>query len=392
MKIDYAIHASDDNKFYLDFWPLVSKLWKLKFNVEPVLLHFGTEEVSSEYGTVIKMDVLEDYPVAMQAQCSRYFYATTLGDNVGIISDIDMLPLSKNYYINSIEDVEDDKYVHLNPCWITDTYPHIPACYHVAKGDTFKNVLGEYANFKEYLDWATTISHSWSTDELSSTQKIFGYEDQDIFVNIERPGGQNGFRIDRPNWVYDLDLVSADYYFDAHCPRPYQEHKESIDSIIEYALQSYGAYGTHLPILNSLINNHDIRSVYEFGMGEFSTGLFADNCEEVYAHEMQSEEWFQKMRIKLGNLDNVNLFCTVGPWDAIHHLETLNRHFDMIFVDGHGDSRWAAINMASRYTNIIVTHDTETSTYNWERVQLDESWTRIDYKGLNPWTTVWIKS
>ena len=31
MKIDYVIVSSDDNPMYLDFWPIVSKIWK-KFN------------------------------------------------------------------------------------------------------------------------------------------------------------------------------------------------------------------------------------------------------------------------------------------------------------------------------------------------------------------------
>ena len=38
MKIDYAIHSIDDNPLYSEFWEPVSKIWKNKFKVEPVLI------------------------------------------------------------------------------------------------------------------------------------------------------------------------------------------------------------------------------------------------------------------------------------------------------------------------------------------------------------------
>ena len=33
MKIDKVIMSCDDKRYYLDFWPLVSKVWKQKFNL-----------------------------------------------------------------------------------------------------------------------------------------------------------------------------------------------------------------------------------------------------------------------------------------------------------------------------------------------------------------------
>ena len=39
MKIDFVIHSSDSNPYYLDFWPLVSRVWKQVFKLEPVLLY-----------------------------------------------------------------------------------------------------------------------------------------------------------------------------------------------------------------------------------------------------------------------------------------------------------------------------------------------------------------
>lgn len=37
MKIDYDILSSDNKPLYIDFWPSVSKVWKQKFGITPIL-------------------------------------------------------------------------------------------------------------------------------------------------------------------------------------------------------------------------------------------------------------------------------------------------------------------------------------------------------------------
>jgi len=119
MKIDYAIISSDSNPMYLDFWPIVSKLWKQKFNIEPILIYIDEEkdkEISEEYGTVLRLTPLENIPLYIQTLWSRYWLPSLYPNKTCIISDIDMLPLSKEYFIDKIKEIPDDKYVHLNPC------------------------------------------------------------------------------------------------------------------------------------------------------------------------------------------------------------------------------------------------------------------------------------
>ena len=101
MKIDKVIHSCDNNKFYLDFWPLVSKIWKVKFNVEPILAFIGDEdvEIDDTYGTVIRMGDVKGVPKYLQALWVRYWLPVTELDTVWMISDIDMLPISKEYFI-----------------------------------------------------------------------------------------------------------------------------------------------------------------------------------------------------------------------------------------------------------------------------------------------------
>ena len=154
-------------------------------------------------------------------------------------------------------------------------------------------------------------------------------------------------------------------------------------------------YSTHLPILEMLFKDNKIKTVFEFGTGLYSTKLFAENAESVIACEMQDENWYNKVNEAFKDCDNVSVKCLIGPFKAIDHLTQIGyasgARFDLIFVDGHGDSRWHAINTASKFTDIIVSHDTETASYRWDLVDLDDTWERIDYKDKEPWTSVWRK-
>ena len=51
MKIDKVILASNNNKDYLDFWPIVSEAW-LRMDIEPVLIYTGKEKIKLD-GNVI---------------------------------------------------------------------------------------------------------------------------------------------------------------------------------------------------------------------------------------------------------------------------------------------------------------------------------------------------
>lgn len=150
-------------------------------------------------------------------------------------------------------------------------------------------------------------------------------------------------------------------------------------------------YGTHLPILevvcDTLEKSGSNSSIYEYGMGMFSTKLFEKRFHDVISVEMQDESWFLKMKNeKMG--ENVQLYCFLGATAAIDFFKSINKCFSCIFVDGHGATRWQCINEAFYKTDIIVTHDTETFGYHWNRVKLPKDYVWIDIIDYNPWTSV----
>lgn len=246
MKIEKVIHASNDEPFYLDFWEVVSKIWKLKFEIEPILLYFGNSIVSEKYGTVIKMPEIKDIPLSTCCQLSRYWYPITEQNTTFMTSDIDMLPISVWYFKDQIESISDDKFVNLNCVQGDDAY--YPCCYNVAKGRVFKEVLNLPNSWEEFICdgfWKKiqknhvpqglnkNLPH-WSADEEWSSRLIKSF-DKNRIVRIFREGGTNSKRIDRPNWHWEEHLIN--HYYDCHCIRPYSVNKNEIDRLVTAILK-----------------------------------------------------------------------------------------------------------------------------------------------------------
>ena len=238
MKIDYAIMSSDSNDLYLDFWPYVSKIWKLKFNIEPILIYIDNEDkqIDTTYGKVYKIKPIDSFPIYIQNLFVRYWYPITISDKTTIITDIDMLPISQYYFKEQITNIDDDKYVHINPC--IKSYGMIPSCYHIAKGKTYKEILDLSNSFELSLNQLNNFKNNrtnkefWFTDEMYASEKLNKIKDKKKIVLIERQDGQNGHRIDRENWIYDEKLIKSEYYFDSHCIRPIKMYKKEIDKLV----------------------------------------------------------------------------------------------------------------------------------------------------------------
>lgn len=254
MKIDKVILSSDSNPMYLNFWPIVSKIWKIKFNIDPVLLYIDEDHsisINEEYGKVIKIKPINNIPVYLQNLWIRFWYPSQELNKIWIISDIDMLPISKKYFINNCENISNDAYIHLNPC-LDINGGSLPACYHVAKGYSFKEVLNLHEKWddsiNEIYNSKTGKDHGghlagktrWGADEIYSTIKILNYQktNPDKIKFIQRGKNNSDLRIDRSNWNYNEKLIKTDLYADSHSIRPYDTYKKEIDHLCKLILET----------------------------------------------------------------------------------------------------------------------------------------------------------
>lgn len=260
MRIDIALHSCDSNPMYLDFWPLVSKVWRLRMGIEPVLIYIDENHdipIDTTYGRVFKLKPTADIPLYIQAVWGRFWGATLFPDKVCIVSDIDMFPISKNYFITDIASIPDSKYVHLFPPthrmpprprsvvrkkYLVHLESHFPVCYHVGKGSVLASVLKLNENWDTSVrDLATfplpsaeTKRPQWGIDEMYTTSLLLAHPDQSIFVYQLRPYA----RIDRSRWVYSPYEIRDDLYGDCHSVRPLSdpENRSKVTALLALLL------------------------------------------------------------------------------------------------------------------------------------------------------------
>ena len=232
MKINYALVGSNNNPLYLDFWPIISKVWKKIFNITPVLglIIDGDEEIiNDEFGIIIKLNRIDGHSDGLLSQLVRMYLPKYLNGNC-IISDIDMIPLSKKYFIDGLKEYNDEDFIVMSshhPQTInTNQYP---MCY----------VVGSDLNFKELFDlnddWETFVkkipNQDWYTDQCH----LYNMINQNNKINYKFPLRNGDFtndRIDRTSWSYDVNLLKSGHYVDSHLLRPYLTYKKEIDELI----------------------------------------------------------------------------------------------------------------------------------------------------------------
>ena len=242
-----AIVSSNDNPMYLDFWPIVAKVWK-SFGIQPTLAYIGKRDaifdsIDKTIGDVYQFESLcntsENVSDALYAQCVRLLLPVAFPNDTCIVSDIDIIPMNKKFFLDPMK-LPLDTFINYNSNHPDCPDDQIMMCYVAATGKTFSEIFGA----KTTLDIPAIVSKwntmyngekKWFTDQLN-LHKHVGLWLQKNDNNIKRYKQLGLYntevRIDRENWGYDEQLVKDGFYMDAHCLRPYKENKEEIDKLI----------------------------------------------------------------------------------------------------------------------------------------------------------------
>jgi hypothetical protein len=239
MKIDYVIVSCDDNELYSDFWEVTKKLWNNIINIKPILVKITDNDTITEYDDCIIHNIkkVDNIDTGLQSQIARMFVTKYYPNNVCLTSDIDMLPLSKSYFTNNVENYDDDKLIIFSSDAYTNTNRY-PICYNAAKGELFNEILNLNVTFEQYCNRLIEFNWGWDTDELYFGKMVNQYLNQDKVVKLKR-GWVNGMainRIDRVLWMYNLDQLKQQGYFDSHSLRPYKQYQKEIDFLVSQIL------------------------------------------------------------------------------------------------------------------------------------------------------------
>lgn len=232
MKVNYAIMGSTEDPNYLDFWPVVSQVWRKKFNIIPILGVICDEDsdfYESSFGLIKKIKKVDNYSAAMQSQLVRLFLPQFLNGN-SIVSDIDMIPLSKKYFIDDLLEYSDNDILIMSSHHPQTKYiKQYPMCYVIANQENFKKVFNLQNDWHHFLKQIP--QYGWFTDQIFLYKSINEKKDGNVkfpFRDFEK----DMRRIDRGDWNYDSDLVKENYYIDSHLLRPYIDNKIEIDKLI----------------------------------------------------------------------------------------------------------------------------------------------------------------
>ena len=176
MKISKVIITSTVDKNYLDYWPLVKQSWE-NLNIEPVLFVITKDNIEIQSNSYF-IDKLN--PVFV-AQNLRLLIPALYPDEVCLLSDIDMMPLSKKYFQDSISELSENSFV----VYRSDATPDnmLPICWNAALGSTW----GEIFSIKNKEDIDETLKKwypkkykpykkNWYIDQIKLREYLNAFE------------------------------------------------------------------------------------------------------------------------------------------------------------------------------------------------------------------------
>jgi hypothetical protein len=238
MKLKYAVVSANNNSEYLDFWPYVAKAWKELIGIEPILLYIDDKEPSQElskHGKVFYLESIPEWSIVQQAQSIR-FWAARLLDAPFIISDMDMLPISKEYYENGVSGIGDTGIVSyssdvINYRWYK-TNPQYPMCYLAGDPNSFINCLQlNDTDHKDFLRRLMKMNIRFGTDQkffYNQSRVTTGYS----LTHLNRGWIEEKYAVGRLDKViWPEPGYNTDGYIDCHLPRPMMDNLDMCNEL-----------------------------------------------------------------------------------------------------------------------------------------------------------------
>ena len=235
MKLDKVILSSDDNPDYLEFWPIVSEAWR-NIGIEPILFYTGKNKIKNE--NVFNFN-LEKCDSAFIAQNIRLLAPTLFPNETCIISDIDNMPLSEDYFQGNIVNITDNQFVIYRPDATSEDM--ISIMWNAAKGSKWIDIFevdSVESISKKLLSWYpenySIGGDNWYHDQKILKEYITKYEAKNISSITRLNDDSAGFcRLNRSNYsiFFKKFYDHSKKYSDFHMPRPYSKYHKLINKV-----------------------------------------------------------------------------------------------------------------------------------------------------------------
>ena len=179
LRLETALVASDLTPRYLDLWPLARKAWREIVGLDATLVlvaeHSKVPAALLSDPDVHVYEPAEHLHPAFQAQCIRLLYPALMEtDGAVVTSDVDMLPLSADYFRRSAARVRARDFIAYRDVLLGIS--QIPICYNAALPATWAELFAVRSidDVRARLDsWADGVAYDgvrggrgWDTDQL----------------------------------------------------------------------------------------------------------------------------------------------------------------------------------------------------------------------------------
>ena len=263
MKIDRVVVCLNNNPTYTGFWNVVSKVWRVGFDIQPTLAFLGTQEevdalgLKDTYGDIVLVppceDVIVDPTLEWSVSWALFWVMSKYSDDVCMSCGIDQIPICNDLFYRKLDTVPDDNlFIGLG-----NAYGHnrwYPTSHQVAKGKTFKEIYNieddwfdEVRKVYSKAGVLTNTKNLWGLEEayagtiITGLFEPFKYEDRVVINDYSAWLEWNGRRLTRnlggsPVPLWTKEGVNNQQYTELHSPRPYEQYQTFIDELVEVIL------------------------------------------------------------------------------------------------------------------------------------------------------------
>ena len=257
MKIDLVLTACNNVYKYISYYPIVYKVWKKRFNLDLYLILINDEipEFLQKYkDTIILFPEFDNIHSGFISQAIRILYPALFENKNILITDMDILPISKKYFIDSISIYDDKKFITYTDRYINrkNQDPLYAICYNVANSNTWKEIFNinnknDIKNkLKEWYDTGYTGKKNcpgWYKDQLKLYEYVQNWErkNKDLIILKDKDLGYK--RLDKRNriiievlrnWDRTKNEIKNGIYSDIHITKriPDKKLQEFVDLLI----------------------------------------------------------------------------------------------------------------------------------------------------------------
>lgn len=277
MKVGTILVATDTNPLYCDFIPNFVKAWKTlvpEADICIVMVADAIPDAFRAYSPYIQLfPPIPGMHTAFQAQCIRLLYPRQITRDEGVlITDMDMLPMRRAYYVDTVANCPEDAFVVYRDVCLPN---EISMCYNIAHPATWRAVFGDEPTAEILSRWYAPTNYDgqhggvgWNTDQVILVRKFNEWNGPKVVLNDSITSYS---RLDRIHpWVFQnrvqlKEHIQAGSFSDYHCIRPYAQNKEINDYVVKCLLPaklnvfSFCIYGPEQPKYHGdLLRNIDI--------------------------------------------------------------------------------------------------------------------------------------